>query len=71
MNFNLFYAINKAFEQGKEIHLIDGEDEYGYKVVATYDKDSSAIFKIAKDMKKYPNAELFTFDGDFHEELKY
>ena len=33
MNLNLLYAINKAFEQGKEIHLIDGEDEYGYKKV--------------------------------------
>lgn len=71
MNLSLLYAINKAFDQGKEIHLIDGEDEYGYKVVATYDEDDFSISKMTKDMKKYPNAELFTFDGDFHEELKY
>lgn len=33
MNLSLLYAINKAFEQGKEIHLIDAKMNMDIKLL--------------------------------------
>lgn len=69
MTFRLFNALNEVFKEHKEVHLRI-KDCGCWETIESYDEDTD-INEIDVDMKKYPNAELFIFDGDFHEELKY
>ena len=73
MTFKLFNALNEVFKEHKEVHLRNYEptdklEDYG--TIGRYDEDSD-IEEINLDMKTYPHAKLYVFDGDFHEELKY
>ena len=73
MTFKLFNALNEVFKEHKEVHLrnyapTDGLEDYG--TIGRYDKDSD-IEEINLDMKTYPYAKLYVFNGNFHEELKY
>lgn len=73
MTFKLFNALNEAFKEHKEVRLRNYEpaDELeDYGTLGRYDEDSD-IEEINLDMKTYPNAKLYVFDGDFYEELKY
>ena len=69
MTFKLFNALNEIFKEHKEVHLrnyapTDGLEDYG--TIGRYDKE-----EINLDMKTYPYAKLYVFNGNFHEELKY
>jgi hypothetical protein len=73
MTFKLFNALNEVFKEHKEVHLrnyapTDELKDYG--TIGRYNEDSD-IEEINLDMKTYPHAKLYVFDGDFHEELKY
>jgi hypothetical protein len=73
MTFKLFNALNEVFKEHKEVHLRNYEptdklEDYG--TIGRYDEDSD-IEEINLDMKTYPHAKLYVFDGDFYEELKY
>ena len=74
MTFKLFNALNEVFKEHKEVHLrnyaLIDESDSDYGTLGRYDEDSD-IEEINLDMKTYPNAKLYVFDGDFYEELKY
>ena len=76
MTFKLFNTLNNLFQQGKQVVLRipseiedkwDEEDEW--TTVATYDEDVD-IEEISHDIERYPNGQLFIFDGDFYEEVE-
>lgn len=68
MTFRLFNKLNEAFQSGKEVVLRDYDDS-GYHTVDNF-SEWSEINEIDDAMEKYPNADLFTFDGDTYEELE-
>lgn len=69
MTFRLFNKLNEVFKTGKEVLLRDYDDA-GYHTVGNF-SELSEIKEIDDSLEKYPNADLFVFDGDSYEELEY
>lgn len=67
MTFRLFNKLNEVFQSGKDVVLLDYDDG-GYHTVDTF-SEWSEINEIDDSLEKYPNADLFVFDGNSYEEL--
>lgn len=69
MTFRLFNKLNEVFKVGNEIVLRRYSDTFRDYCNMNYYDENSDIMDIDNDLKEYPYAKLFVFDGYSYKEL--
>lgn len=71
MTFKMFNKLNKIFKKGKQVQLRRYSERFDDYITVNWYDENSEISSIEEDMKMYPEAKLFEFDGNFYEEIEY